>query len=102
MSRVRYSDLLDGEEDSDILGIIYNNSSDAKKQKVKKMLMKIIENELTPKQRTAVKEYFFNHLSMSEIAEKQGVSVSAVSATIIAGKRRIYKFMKYCMGCDAC
>lgn len=102
MSKVMYNDIFNGEEDERILEIINSHTSDIKRQKIQKMLTKIIENELSPKQRTAIKEYFFDHRSMTEIAEKHGVSVSAVSATIAAGKRRIYKFMKYCIRCDMC
>lgn len=102
MYKVMYNDIFNGEEDERILEIINSHTSDIKRQKIQKMLTKIIENELSPKQRTAIKEYFFDHRSMTEIAGKYGVSVSAVSATIAAGKRRIYKFMKYCIRCDMC
>ena len=99
MARVTYNDIFSGTEDERISEITGNHSSDEQRQKIQKILMEIIENELSPKQRTAIKEYFFNHRSMPEIAEQQGVSVSAVSAMIRRGKKRIKEFLKYCLTC---
>ncbi|MDE6849580.1 MAG: sigma-70 family RNA polymerase sigma factor [Ruminococcus sp.] len=102
MSRVTYNDIFSGAEDEDLLAIFGSNNSDKKRRKIRKMLMEVIENELTPKQREVITDYYFNHINIPEIARKQGVSGAAVSAKIIAGKRRIQKFMKYCIKCDMC
>ncbi len=102
MSRITYNDIFSGAEDEDLLAIVEENNSDEKRRKIKKKLLKVIENELTPKQREVIEAYYFNHMNMPEIARKQGVSEAAVSAKITAGKRRIQKFMKYCIRCDMC
>lgn len=91
MGKVTYNDIFRGEEDADILRIIERNTSKEKRKIIQKRLVEIIENDLTPKQREVIIEYFFNNMKMSEIAEKQGVSVSAVSAKISAGKRAYIK-----------
>lgn len=102
MGKMTYNDIFSGEEDDRILEIIGNYSSDSQQQKIRKMLTKIIENELTPRQREVITEYYFNNKKMSQIAEESGISVSAVSAKISAGKCKIYKFMKYCIRCNIC
>lgn len=102
MGRITYNDIFRGEEDADLLRIIEQNTSDEKRKIIQKRIVEIIENDLTPKQREVMIEYFFNNKKMAEIAEKQGVSVSSVSAKIIAGKHRIYKLMKYCIKCNIC
>lgn len=102
MGRITYNDIFRGEEDADLLRIIERNTSEEKRKIIQKRIVEIIENELTPKQREVMTEYFFNNKKMAEIAEEQGISVSSVSAKIIAGKRHIYKFMKYCLRCNIC
>lgn len=100
--RETYSDIFAGREDIDIAEFLGTCNSNENHRTICRNLITIIENELTSRQHEFIIEYFFNKLKMAEIAEKYGVSVEAVSATIAAGKRRIYKFMKYCIRCDMC
>ncbi|MDE6538974.1 MAG: hypothetical protein K2K66_02180 [Ruminococcus sp.] len=95
MPRAFYNEIFNGKEDENLLKIIENCNSDEKRQRIIKMLLEIIENELTPRQRDMVKEYFFNNKKTTQIAEEQGVSAQAVSARIRDGKRRIYNIIKY-------
>lgn len=102
MPRAFYNEFFYGNEDENIQKIIENCNSDEKRQRIIKMLLEVIENELTPRQCEMIKEYFFNNKNTVQIAEEQGVSAQAVSARIAAGKRRIYKIMKYFVKYNIC
>lgn len=56
---------------------------------------RVVDEELTERQRQMVEMYYFQRLSMPEIALKLGVSPSSVSRTIMRGRGRIRKFLKY-------
>ena len=56
---------------------------------------KVVDEELTERQRQMVEMYYFQRLNMPEIADKLGVSPSSVSRTIMRGRGRIRKYLKY-------
>lgn len=64
-------------------------------EKVKKSMLKIIKNELTPRQKQIIMLYYYERLGVSEIAERLGVVPSTVSRTIKKAREKIYKFLKY-------
>ena len=55
----------------------------------------VVSDELTERQRQMVEMYYMDSKSMPEIAFELGVSPSSVSRTIMRGKGRIRKFLKY-------
>ena len=56
---------------------------------------KVVDEELTPRQREMVKLYYIHQVNMPQIALQLGVSPSSVSRTIMRGRRRIRKYLKY-------
>ncbi len=56
---------------------------------------RVVNEELTSRQRQMVEMYFVQQKSMPEIALELGVSPSSVSRTIMRGKGRIRKYLKY-------
>lgn len=64
-------------------------------EKVKKIMAKIIRNELTPRQRQTVSLYYYEGKGVTEIAQMLDLDVSTVSRTIKRARERIYKFLKY-------
>lgn len=66
-----------------------------KLQKLCKICAKIIENELTDKQRECVKMYFYDNLNTVEIASILNINNSTVCRNIQRGKKRIEKILKY-------
>ena len=58
-------------------------------------LKKVIEQELTQNQREMVEAYFFEELTMKEIAQRRGIAISTVSRTLDRALRRIYRCLKY-------
>lgn len=59
------------------------------------MIAKAIENELTDIQRTYFCEYYFEGLTMAEIAEAHGTNKSTISRTISRARKRIGRCLKY-------
>lgn len=66
-----------------------------KREKIKKIMRKIVQNDLTARQREIIVLYYYKGKGVSEIAEILNLSVSTVSRTIKAARARIYKYMKY-------
>lgn len=60
-----------------------------------KILRKVIEEELTQRQREMITLYYFERLNIPQIAERLGVNRSTVSRTISRGRRNIMEKMKY-------
>lgn len=56
---------------------------------------RVMREELTQRQQEMVSMYYMEEVSMREIAERTGVSVSSVSRTISRGRGRIRKYLKY-------
>lgn len=67
----------------------------AKRKKLVELIKKVASTELTEKQRTAFELYFFENMTMTEIAKMQGKNKSTVSREIKAAERRIRKYLKY-------
>lgn len=56
---------------------------------------RVVDEELTERQREMVYMYYFQGMSMPDIAVTLGVSPSSVSRTIKRGRGRIRKYLKY-------
>lgn len=70
-----------------------NNTS--KYNKILSILKKIIENELTFKQRKCIKMYYNHNLSTIKISKLLGVYPSTVWRHIQKSRRKIRNIMKY-------
>ncbi len=57
--------------------------------------MKVVDEELTQRQKQMVQLYYIRQMNMPEIALELGVSPSCVSRTISRGRQRITKYLKY-------
>lgn len=60
-----------------------------------KIVLTIIDNELTDSQRKCMIEYFIDDKNMVEIAKEMGVNISVVSRHISKSKKTILKLLKY-------
>lgn len=95
--RVSLPDFL-GEEDSDINALFSDeNETDkySKRANVKRVLLKVIENELTERQKQIINLYYFKNMNIVSIAEKLGVSPASVSITMKRARNTIIKYMQY-------
>ena len=56
---------------------------------------RVICEELTVRQRELINMYYMENMTMPEIADKLGITVSSVSRTMARGRLRIRKYLKY-------
>lgn len=60
-----------------------------------KRLHRVIEAELTQKQREILVAYYFQDKSMTQIARERGISVSTVSRTLHRAEVRVRRCLQY-------
>ncbi|MDR0951465.1 MAG: sigma-70 family RNA polymerase sigma factor [Oscillospiraceae bacterium] len=58
-------------------------------------IRRVVDEELTERQRQMVEMYYIRQMTMPEIAGELGICPSSVSRTIMRGKRRIQKYIRY-------
>lgn len=82
----------------DRLAITDPNGCETNKRQLalmKQALSKAIETELTDRQRMMVNEYYFNGVSVTDIALKYGLSKSTVSRHLSRSRERLKSALKY-------
>ena len=63
--------------------------------RLRRNLLKAIDEDLTPRQREVVSMHYFNGLSVAKIAEKLNVDRSTVSRTLTRAEQNLRKMLKY-------
>lgn len=97
MSRRReaYSDTFTGEADRNIRMLLYGKDEEGNYSRLRKVILNVINNELTPRQKELIMLYYFKESSMSEISEQTGITIQAVSAVISRARLRIFRILQY-------
>lgn len=70
-------------------------SNESARLRMKKILSKAINGELTERQKNCIIEYYINGTKMIDIAKKEGISESTVSRHIKSGKKRLQRIAQY-------
>ena len=60
-----------------------------------KRVQRVIQEELTPLQRETLTAYYFQELSITQIADARGVNKSTVCRTLHRAEARLRKYLKY-------
>lgn len=94
MKKLSY-DILSLKEQLSISSQCNNSDNSADFKKLKQNLIKIIQNELTPRQRQIINLYYFHNLTTSEIAKLLNINKSTVSKTKKLAIQKIKRFLKY-------
>ena len=63
--------------------------------RLKRNLIRCLQEDVTPKQRRALLLYYGEGLNMREIGERLGVNRSTVSRTIKRGEARLQRCLRY-------
>ena len=61
----------------------------------KERMYRVMQQELTEKQRRAVEDYYLRGLRLSEMAALYGVNKSTVSRTLRRGMDKLRRFLRY-------
>lgn len=94
--RETYSDTFTGEADENIRRILYENPKDDSGQgRLRRILLKVIKNELTPRQNEIIMLYYFKNMNTTEIAGQLGISPQAVSAAMSRARLRMFRILQY-------
>ena len=71
-----------------------NSNSDHMDQ-LKRNLVRCLNEDITPRQRTMLTLYYVQQLNQPEIARLLGVDPSTVSRTILRGERQLQRCLRY-------
>jgi RNA polymerase sigma-70 factor (ECF subfamily) len=94
---INYSDKIGGREDLGIKRILGYGNKDGNASRLRSILLKVINNELTPRQKEIIMLYYFKDKDTTEIAGQLGVSPQAVSAARARARLRLFKVLRYYM-----
>ena len=75
----------------------YNTSSTLRlpRQVQLQRVQRVLREELTEIQRQTVLDYYFHHMTLTQIAAKRGVNKSTVCRTLHRAEARLRRFLKY-------
>ena len=94
MKKLSY-DILSLKEQMNISTQWNNSDNSADFKKLKENLIKIIQNELTPRQRQIINLYYYHNLTTIEIAKILKINKSTVSKTKKLAIQNIKRFLQY-------
>ena len=93
--RESYSDTFTGQDDRNIRAILCEDEEDGRLRKLRKILLNVIKNELTPRQKEIIMLYYFKNIDMVQIGEMLGVTPQAVSSAMARARLKMYRILKY-------
>ena len=92
---IRYSDKMKGREDIGIKRILSRGKKDESASRLRSILLKVINNELTPRQKEIIMLYYFKGEDVASISQRLGVSQQAVYAAMSRAKKTMFGILKY-------
>ncbi len=95
--RESYSDSFSGKADENIRSILYGHDeeSDSPRRKLRIILLNVINNELTARQKQIIMLYYFKEYDTTEIAKELGVTPQSVSTTMARARMRMFRVLQY-------
>ena len=94
--RKSYSDTFTGQADKNIRQILCEDPDEEdSRQRLRRILLNVIKNELTPRQKEIIMLYYFKNENTTEISKRLGVSPQAVSAAMSRARLRMFRILKY-------
>lgn len=90
-----YSDEFSGDTDKGIRSILEYESDDESGNRLRRILLKVINNELTPRQKEIIMLYYYKGTDTVKISQKLGITPQAVSAAMARARMRIYRILQY-------
>ena len=94
--RNSYTDTFTGEADKGIRIILgSNDDEEGNAQRLRRVLLKVINNELTPRQKEIIMLYYFKDMDIVSISRKLDVTPQAVSAVMSRARMRMFRILQY-------
>lgn len=95
--RESYKDTFSGEADEGIRAILFDQSDEDSTKRLKKILLNIIKNELTPRQKEIIMLYYFKRTDIVTIGKLLGITPQSVSVTMRRARLKMYRILRYYM-----
>ena len=93
--RESYSDTFTGKADEGIRAILQDDDEEGNGRKLKKVLLNVIKNELTPRQKEIIMLYYFKRTDIVTIGKQLGITPASVSITMKRARLKMYRILKY-------
>ena len=94
--RETYSDSFTGAADKGIRAILEtSDDEEIPAQRLRRVLLKVINNELTPRQKEIIMLYYFQNKDIVTIGRELGVTPQAVSAAMSRARLRMFRILQY-------
>ena len=94
--RKPYKDSSTGEADKSIRAILgCDDKMDENAQQLRRVLLKVINNELTPRQKEIIMLYYFKDIDIVLISKRLGVSPQSVSAVMSRARLKVFRILQY-------
>ena len=93
--RETYSDSFTGEADKRIRLILGEGGDTEKRRSLRRSLLNVIKNELTPRQKEIIVLYYFKDMDIPNISSRLGVTSQAVSKVMCRARLRIFHVLQY-------
>ncbi len=94
--RQQYRDDFSGEADRGLREILTDGSDqESGKMRMRRIMLNVINNELTPRQKEIIMLYYFKDMDIVRIAEMTGVTPQAVSAVMKRARLKMYRYIQY-------
>ncbi len=93
--RDSYADEFSGDTDKGIRSILEYDSDEESGNRLKRILLKVINNELTPRQKEIIMLYYYKGADTVKISRQLGITPQAVSAAMARARMRIYRILQY-------
>ena len=88
-----YSDDFTGSHDERLRSLL--TEEDDTGIRIRKVLLNVINNELTARQKEIVVLYYYKNMTTVEIAAALGISQQAASAVLVRARNRIFRILRY-------
>ena len=92
--RSTYDDNFTGKADIGIKEILCENE-ETSAARLRRILLKVINNELTPRQKEIIMLYYFRNINTVAIGKQLGISQQAVSRVLSRARLKMYSILQY-------
>lgn len=93
--RNSYSDSFSGQADRSIKSLLDDASDDERLIRLRKILLDVVKNELTVRQKQIIMLYYYKEMDSVRIAAQLGITPQAVSALLSRARLKMFRILRY-------
>lgn len=92
-NRESYKDAFTGTADEGIRAIL-ESKDEGDTKRLRRILLKVINNNLTARQKEIIVLYYFKNMKLVDIGKELGITPQAVSAVIARARQRMLRILQ--------